>query len=75
MKFCANYINTLYLGYRIYRFGKHNHNHVITEHKKKRLNKLGTIYGLLKGWFISKCLKKSTTQFFSIDQVDKNVEF
>jgi len=37
------------------------------------LNKLGTKYGLLKGWFSSECLKKSTTQFLTI--VDKNVEF
>jgi len=48
---------------------------VITEQKKKGLHKLGTKYGLLKGWFSSECLKKSTTQFLTTDQVDKNVEF
>jgi len=45
--------------------------------KPKRITfiKLGTKYGLFKGWFSSDCLKKSTTKFGTTDQVDKNVEF
>jgi hypothetical protein len=48
---------------------------VITEQKKKGLHKMGTKYGLIKGWFSSECLKKSTTQFLNTNQVDKNVDF
>jgi hypothetical protein len=43
--------------------------------KKKGLNKMRTKYGLIKEWFNIECLKKSTTQFLTTDQVDKNVEF
>jgi len=48
---------------------------VITEQKQKELHEIGIKFVLLKGWFSGECLKKSTTQFVTTDQVDNNIKF